>query len=156
MITVMTYIIAQHYINTQGNREGPALALSALVLRPLHQTRTACACKLSSRIYKLPSFSYLVSLLSWGWLEHLVEMLASFTPSIKLSSKNLHCFSACGELHSQHWILITSVFCWSTSLGWLFLIESSSGKSIFSWIPSWYGLVTSVRTARTSAKFEEP
>ena len=38
------------------------LALSALVLWPLHQTQTACARKLRSHAFKLPSFLHLASL----------------------------------------------------------------------------------------------
>ena len=37
-----------------------------IVLRPLHQTWTACMRKLRSHAYKLPSFSYLASLLPGG------------------------------------------------------------------------------------------
>ena len=60
-------------------------------------TQAACARKLRSHAYKLPSFSHLASLLPWRWLEHLVETSASWTPSIKLSTKesSLFIYSYC-------------------------------------------------------------
>ena len=70
----------------QGQLNTPA---SRLVLRPLDQTRTTCAHKLRNHAYnKLASFRTLHHFCPKGWL-HLVEMLASSTPNIKLSTKNL-------------------------------------------------------------------
>ena len=74
-----------HYAGSQTT-----LKMLALALQPLH--RAAWAHKRSIHAYKAPAFSHLASLLPWGWLEHLVEMSASCTPNIKLSTMNLCCF----------------------------------------------------------------
>ena len=48
----------------------------------------------------------------WGWLEHLVEMSASCTPNIELSTKSLRCFhtaTATEDVTSNNTIIITRI-----------------------------------------------
>ena len=48
----------------------------------------------------------------WGWLEHLVEMSASCTPNIKLSTKNLRCFyTATATERDVTTVLLCASFC---------------------------------------------
>ena len=96
-------------------------------------------------MYNLPTFQLdaLVILRAKGWLEHLVETLVSCTPSIKLATNNLRCFSKGwwwllrqGKLNSQfvitaHILFQTMIFQKTSDLKLLLWTVQSTPTSCF-------------------------
>ena len=73
-----------------------------------------------------------VTLMPWGWLEHLVKTSASCTPNIKLSTKNLRCFyTVVFTAIEFHNIIMAFSFLWKTSLFPILTVKLNSLLSLW-------------------------